>query len=80
MEITYTPEALADLARIPDRFRKQILRKIGRLQHGLHGDIKRLQATEPIYRLRSGDYRVIFAFAVEVVDVLRVKNRREAYD
>lgn len=80
MEITYTAEAIADLAKIPERFRTQILRKIGRLQRGLHGDIKRLQATEPVYRLRSGDYRVIFAVSAAVVDVLRVKHRREAYD
>ncbi len=37
-----------------------ILRKIDRLQRGLHGDIKRLRETETAYRLRMGDYRVLF--------------------
>ena len=44
------------------------------------GDIKRLHATEPVYRLRSGDYRVIFEVTGDIVDVLKVKHRREAYD
>lgn len=33
----------------------EILRKIERLQHGLHGDIKRLREAEAAYRLRMGD-------------------------
>jgi mRNA-degrading endonuclease RelE of RelBE toxin-antitoxin system len=37
-----------------------VLRKIERLQLGLHGDIKRLHEAEAMYRLRMGDYRILF--------------------
>ena len=41
--IIYTETAREDLDRIPSKQAGQIVRKIGRLQTGLHGDIKRLQ-------------------------------------
>ena len=44
------------------------------------GNVKKLQGIDPPeYRLRVGDYRVRFDLAGEVVRVLRVRNRREAY-
>jgi hypothetical protein len=42
--------------------------------------IRRLQGIDPPeYRLRVGDWRVRFHLAEEIVRVLRVRNRREAY-
>jgi mRNA-degrading endonuclease RelE of RelBE toxin-antitoxin system len=44
------------------------------------GNVKRLQGIDPPeYRLRVGDYRVRFHLGDETVQVLRVRNRREAY-
>ena len=44
------------------------------------GNVKRLQGIDPPeYRLRVGDYRVRFHMDDETVQVLRVRNRREAY-
>jgi mRNA-degrading endonuclease RelE of RelBE toxin-antitoxin system len=44
------------------------------------GNVKRLQGIDPPeYRLRVGDYRVRFHLDDETVQVLRVRNRREAY-
>ncbi len=42
-QIEYGASALADLVLLPARTRKQILRKIERLEGGLLGDIKRLR-------------------------------------
>ena len=53
-QIEYGPSALDDLAGLPARERAQILRKIERLQLGLHGNIKRLHEAEAMYRLRMG--------------------------
>jgi mRNA-degrading endonuclease RelE of RelBE toxin-antitoxin system len=60
MEIIYTQLALEDLRRIPKRFAAQIVAKISRLERGLRGDIKRLTNLDCDYRLRCGDYRVLF--------------------
>ena len=44
------------------------------------GNVKRLHGVDPPeYRLRVGDYRVRFHLDDETVQVLRVRDRREAY-
>ena len=53
-QIEYGALALDDLDDLPARERAQILRKIERLQLGLHGNLKRLRAAEAMYRLRMG--------------------------
>jgi mRNA-degrading endonuclease RelE of RelBE toxin-antitoxin system len=54
--------------------------KISRLEHGLRGDIKRLTNFDCDYRLRCGDYRVLFDVEGGSVLVHRVLHRKEAYD
>jgi mRNA interferase RelE/StbE len=60
VNIIYTEIALEDLRRIPRRFAAWIVAKISRLEHGLRRDIKRLTNFDCDYRLRCGDYRVLF--------------------
>ena len=44
-------------------------------------DVKQLEGFEPpLLRLRAGDWRIIFRnLGAEAVEVVRVRNRREAY-
>jgi len=79
-EIIYTEPTREDLDRLPPRQAAQVVRKIGRLQSGLHGDIKRLQQHDIAYRLRMGDYRILFDVAGECIIIRRIKDRKEAYD
>ena len=80
MEIVYTQLAIDDLRRILKRYARQIVAKISRLEHGLHGNIKRLTNFDVDYRLRSGDYRVLFDVEGQRIIVHRVLHRRESYD
>ena len=80
MEISYTRIALEDLQRIPKRFAGQIVTKITRLEKGMHGNIKRLTNFDSDYRLRSGDYRVLFDIEENSIVVHRILHRRQAYD
>lgn len=46
------------------------------------GDVRKLSGVKPpVYRLRSGDWRILFDWdqAAGVISVLRVVNRRDAY-
>ena len=45
------------------------------------GDIKRLQGTKKpaLYRLRVGDYRIIFFYNAEDITIVRVDNRGDIY-
>ncbi len=79
-QIEYGPSALDDLDPLPARERTQILRKIERLEHGLLGDIKRLHDAEAAYRLRMGDYRVLFDVEYDVIVIRRIGNRKDVYD
>ena len=79
MEIEYSDEALDDLRGLPSRHADQITRKVERIRGGLIGDIKALTNAEAGYRLRSGDYRVLFDCDGKSVVVRRIKNRRDAY-
>lgn len=53
--------------------------KIEGLQNNLAGDVKKLTGTTPEYRLRVGDYRVLFEIEGAKVVIYRVRHRREAY-
>lgn len=64
--------------------RKQDARRVAdaldRLADGLSGDVKRLTNFSPEYRLRVGQYRVLFEIENETeIIVYRVVHRREAY-
>jgi mRNA interferase RelE/StbE len=78
--IEYSASALENLDDLPAAIRAQILRKIERLHHGLHGDIKHLRGADCAYRLRMGDYRILFDVEEDVIIVRRVGNRKNVYD
>ena len=78
--IDYTETALEDLSRIAPVEVDRITRKVSRLELGLHGNIKRLQNADFNYRLRMGDYRVMFDVVKDRIIVQRVKHRRDAYE
>jgi mRNA-degrading endonuclease RelE of RelBE toxin-antitoxin system len=59
-EVFYTTQSEAELSALPPKVQRQIKSKIARLQHGFSGDIKKLNASDNIYRLRSGNFRVLF--------------------
>ena len=79
-QIEYGGSALDDLDGLPSRERAQILRKIERLEHGLHGNIKHLHDAEAAYRLRMGDYRILFDVEGDVIVIRRIGNRKDVYD
>jgi mRNA interferase RelE/StbE len=79
-EIELKPKAVKDLRKIPKDQASRIADALEDLADGMKGDIKRLTSFTPEYRLRVGDYRVLF----EIEDssrivVYRVRHRREAY-
>ena len=80
MKVELTTLALQDLARLPAKEAAQVLKKIQRLESALVGDIKALKHAEFGYRLRSGDWRVLFDLEKSGVVIRRIKNRRDAYD
>ncbi len=79
-KVIYTDKAREDLDALPSKNALQIVKKIGRLQAGLHGDIKRLQGHDVTYRLRMGNFRILFDVDKQTITVQRIKDRKEVYD
>jgi mRNA interferase RelE/StbE len=79
-QLKYEATALEDLRLLPKREAGQILRKIRRLEHGLHGNIKRLQNADVGFRLRMGDYRVLFDVIGDRILVQRIGHRKDVYE
>ncbi|MCX5735662.1 MAG: type II toxin-antitoxin system RelE/ParE family toxin [candidate division NC10 bacterium] len=58
--IEFKPRAVNDIATFPSRIQARILARIEEMSNTLSGDVKRLTDSTPEYRLRVGEYRVLF--------------------
>lgn len=78
-EVEFKPRAVKDLRQIPDADAARILDRIERMRDDLAGDVKRLTKFSRDYRLRVGNYRVLFDVEGARAIVWRVLHRRDAY-
>jgi len=78
-EVRFKPRAVRDLSDLPLPERRRVLAKVEALQTDLQGDVKHLTNYSPEYRLRVGEYRVLFELEGAIIVVYRVRHRREAY-
>ena len=77
MKITYAKQAIKVIARLDSPTKQRIRRGISDIPLG---DIKRLQGHTELYRLRVGDWRILFSYPdAETVLIERVSPRGEAY-
>jgi mRNA interferase RelE/StbE len=79
ISVEFKPSAVKDLNGLDRAVARRILEKIRGLGSGLSGDVKRLTNFTPEYRLRVGDYRVLFEIEGDRVIIYRVKHRSHAY-
>jgi mRNA interferase RelE/StbE len=79
-QIEFKPKAIKDLQQVPVNIKERIISKIEVMQDDLQGDVKRLTNFTPEYRLRVGDYRVLFELEEQTIIVYRVKHRSKAYE
>ena len=78
-QVDFKPRATKDLKNLSPEIARRIIDKIAGLEHGLSGDVKRLTNFTPEYRLRAGEYRVLFEVTGERVVIYRILHRKEAY-
>ena len=77
--IVWTEAARADVRALDKPNAMRVLSALHRFAESGVGDVKALQGREELW-LRIGDYRLFFTYsAFEVIEVLRVVHRREAY-
>lgn len=80
--VLFRSGAKKDLRRIPAALRKRIEEALAILKSDpTPNGCRKLFGYENCYRLRVGDYRIIYELAVEIriVEVARIRDRKEAY-
>ena len=75
MEIRYSKQAVKFLAKQGESVRKRIKSAIIRLPAG---DVKKLTGL-PYYRLRVGDFRILFTRDGHIIEVSKIDNRGQVY-
>ena len=75
MEIRYSKQAIKFLAKQEASVRKRIKNAIMKLPAG---DVKKLTG-QIYYRLRVGDFRVLFTRDGHIIEVSKIDNRGQVY-
>lgn len=75
MEIRYSKQAIKFLAKQENAVRTRIKNAIMKLPVG---DVKKLKG-QPYYRLRVGDFRILFTRDGHIIEVSRIDNRGQVY-
>jgi mRNA interferase RelE/StbE len=81
-EVAFSPAAERQLRKLPATVRERIVRVSERLGADPRppGAVK-LAGADELYRIRTGDYRIIYQIADEqlIVVIARVAHRKDAY-
>jgi len=81
MNINIRKSAIKDLNKIDYQYRQRIHAKILELKEFPNtANVKKLTNFEPAYRLRVGDYRVLFDVFGDTIEIGRVLHRKECQD
>jgi mRNA interferase RelE/StbE len=77
--IRFKPRAIKDGKKIPKRELTRIFAKIEDMANDLSGDVKHLTDFHPEYRLRVGDYRILFEIEDDQIIIYRIRHRKDVY-
>jgi mRNA interferase RelE/StbE len=80
--VEFTPRAQRELETLPKGVQQRIVDKATLLAVDPHpAASKKLQGEEGLYRIRAGDYRIVYSIhdALLLVLIVRIGHRREVY-
>ena len=79
-QILYEKRALNELDKLESSISRRIIKKIDEMsENPSFCDIKKLKSSND-YRLRVGDYRIIFIFDRDLIKILKIGHRHQIYD
>lgn len=80
MNVVIRKSAVKDFKKISEPYKSKIKEKIISLQDFPDiSNIKKLINFTPSYRLRVGDYRILFDIVDNNIEIARIKHRKESY-
>ncbi|HEY0257752.1 MAG TPA: type II toxin-antitoxin system RelE/ParE family toxin [Candidatus Methylacidiphilales bacterium] len=77
--VVLTDEVKSKLRNMPLPLRREIGHKLFLLENDLNGNVKKLKGSINEYRLRIGNYRVIFELEGRTVTVYALGLRKDIY-
>lgn len=77
--INLKPKAEKDLKSMTTQDRSRVVERLRRLEDNLSGDVKKLTNHLPEFRMRAGNWRVLFEVEKDEIIVYRILHRRESY-
>jgi len=83
-QIEFSKKSLKAFLKLPQSMQGNLMKKIQRLAdnpYAVNNNIKKLQGEDDCYRLRVGDYRVLYRILTKklMIEVIHIAHRREAY-
>ena len=81
-KVTFKPAVEKDLANLPKGLITRILKRVEVLEHDpFPRQSLKLEGSEGLYRLRVGDYRIVYGVDSQLQQIVihHVRHRREAY-
>lgn len=80
MKVVVRKSAVKDFKKIPEPYKSKIKEKIITLQNFPNNqNIKKLVNFTPSYRLRVGNYRILFDVMENTVQIARIRHRKDSY-
>ena len=78
--IEWKEHAIRDLEKLEPTISRRIIKKVDELsENHFSKDIKKLKGRND-FRLRVGDYGIIFSIEKDVIQILKVGHRKNIYD
>ena len=77
--IKYSKQAFKYLSKLPKPKAEQIITSINKLPNN-EGDIKKMKGIDNLYRLRVGDYRVLFSPSFDIIKIEKIGARGDVYN
>jgi len=81
-KIEWKRSAKKEIEKLPRQIVARIVRAITKLENNPHPDgAHKLAGSEQTYRIRVGDYRVLYSLYGDqlMVEIIRVKHRKDVY-
>lgn len=79
MQIRYSRQAAKYLNKLDRPRYNQVINAIEKIEYG-ERDIKKIKGLDNLYRLRTGDYRVLFGIEDGMIKVDKIKARGDVYN
>ncbi|OGM18072.1 hypothetical protein A2685_03135 [Candidatus Woesebacteria bacterium RIFCSPHIGHO2_01_FULL_37_10] len=79
MEVIVTPQAKKQIKKLSEITQILIIEKLKKLESGFLVDIEKLSGYKAAFRVRLGNYRIVYRLLGGNVYVVLVGHRREVY-